>query len=235
MNLYFFIWIATALFSTSIFVRIVFEEKGWRKAKCIWWWILTADSVILLENTCFNIELTNFDVICILFGLLFLAYLSINYVLNGENFWDKVEILSIWLFLLIAFACSASIVNTELMYFFKLSIMFLLLLGITVLKDVNIAVKIVMSIILYLIMVILDVVVTSGFLFAPADQPVKAMYEVFQRIYCLSPIVASYKREEMITAMADFLICRIMDVILLGFLSSTFVEMCSNDSKKNGL
>lgn len=235
MNLYFFIWIATALFSTSIFARIVFEEKGWRKAKCIWWWILTADSVILLENTCFNIELTNFDVICILFGLLFLAYLSINYVLKGENFWDKVEILSIWLFLLIAFACSASIVNTELMYFFKLSIMFVLLLGITVLKDVNIAVKIVMSIILYLIMVILDVVVTSGFLFAPADQPVKAMYEVFQRIYCLSPIVASYKREEMITAMADFLICRIMDVILLGFLSSTFVEMCSNDSKKNGL
>lgn len=44
------------------------------------------------------------------------------------------------------------------------------------------------------------------------------MYEVFQRIYCLSPIVARYEREELITAMADFLICRIMYVILLFFI-----------------
>lgn len=233
MNCEFFLWMTIALFCTLMFARVLFEEKGWKKVTCIFWWIFIKDCVILLENICFNAELTNFDAIFILIGLIYLAWLSINYILNGKELMNKFSILIVWIILLFIFAFSASKINTELMYFFKLSIMFILLLGIAVLKDMPVVAKILISILFYLLMVIVDVVVTSGFLFAPANQPVKAMYEVFQRIYCLSPIAASYKREELITAMVDFLICRIMDVILLGFLSSAFVEMCSNNVKKN--
>lgn len=233
MICYFFIWMIVALVCTFMLARTILEGKGWKKIGCIFWWILTADCVILLENMCFNAELTNSGAVCILIGLTYLVWLSINYILNGKDISNKFGILAIWLFLLVLFAFSASRINTELMYFFKLSIMFVLLLGIAVLKDMPIVAKILISIVLYLLMIIFDVVVTSGFLFASADQPVEAVYEVFQRIYCLSPIEARYKREELITAMVDFLICRIMDVILLGFLSSTFVEMCSNHPGKN--
>lgn len=63
------------------------------------------------------------------------------------------------------------------------------------------------------------------------NEAVKAIYEVFQRIYCLNPLGRNCQKGELIAAIVDFLMCRVMDVILLGFLSSTFIEICNSRTK----
>lgn len=107
----------------------------------------------------------------------------------------------------------------------------MILMGLLIIKNAPPIVKIVMAIIFYLGMVAIDVVLTTGFLFSTIDEAVKAIYEVFQRIYCLNPLGKDYQKEELVTAIVDFLMCRIMDVILLGVLSSTFIEICNSRVK----
>ena len=227
----FVLWLGAALFCTYCFLITIVLQQGWKKVKCIWWWILAKDAIVILDNI-YGKEITNFDAVCILVGTMYLAILSINFVLKEKCFGHKLIVFLIWLVFLFTLSFSALTISTSMMYIFKTIIMFVLIIGVLMLSGRNPIFKIVGAIIVYLLMISLDVILTTSFLYSSVDQGVEAMYQVFQRIYCLNPLTEPYDKGELISSIVDFLICRIMDVILLGFLSTTFMEICNNSEKK---
>ncbi len=227
----FVLWLGAALFCTYCFSITIVLQQGWKKVKCIWWWILAKDAIVILDNI-YGKEITNFDAVCIIVGFVYLASLSINYILNAEDFFNKFAIFAAWLIFLIILSFSALNVSTSMMYIFKIMLMLMLVIGIVMLGNLNITFKIIGAIVVYVLMIAIDVVLTTSFLYSPVDQGVEAMYQVFQRIYCLNPLTEPYDKGELISSIVDFLMCRIMDVILLGFLSTTFMEICNNSGRK---
>ena len=207
----------------------ILENVGWKKLSCIFWWFVIIDVLIVLEYICFGTELTELGTVCILIGTVYLAILSISYILKDRDIWNKITIWGGWFYFLFLLSISSSQINVELMYIFKILTMFMLLMGILIIKNASPIIKILMAIIFYLGMVAFDIMLTMGFLFSEVDKTVETIYIVFQRIYCLNPLDLGYSKDELLTNIVDFLICRIMDVILLGFLSSTFIEICSKD------
>ena len=226
------IYLCLALLSTyKIAEEILSDRKRRKSSRILLWWILAADAVIFLEHNCFGLELSNLGAIFILIGFIYLMVISINYILKDRDLINKIGLFAGWFGVLFVLSFSLVKISIIFMYFFKILIMFMLLMGLLIIKNAPPIVKIVMAIIFYLGMVAIDVVLTTGFLFSTIDEAVKAIYEVFQRIYCLNPLGKDYQKEELVTAIAGFLMCRIMDVILLGFLSSTFIEICNSRTK----
>lgn len=226
------IYLCLALLSTYKIAEEILSDRKRRKIRRILlWWILAADAVIFLEHNCFGLELSNLGAIFILIGFIYLMVISINYILKDRDLINKIGLFAGWFGVLFVLSFSLVKISIIFMYFFKILIMFMLLMGLLIIKNAPPTVKIVMAIIFYLGMVAIDVVLTTGFLFSTIDEDVKAIYEVFQRIYCLNPLGKDYQKEELVTAIVDFLMCRIMDVILLGFLSSTFIEICNSGTK----
>ncbi len=226
------VYLCLALFSTyKIAEEILSDRKRRKGSRILLWWILAADAVIVLEHNYFGVELSNSGAIFILIGFIYLMVISINYILKDRDLLNKIGIFAGWFGFLFVLSFSLVKISIIFMYLFKILIMFMLLMGLLIIKNAPPTVKIVMAIIFYLGMVAIDVVLTTGFLFSTIDEAVKAIYEVFQRIYCLNPLGKDYQKEELVTAIVDFLMCRIMDVILLGFLSSTFIEICNSRTK----
>ncbi len=227
----FCVYLAAALFCTFKMTQIILKNVGFKKCACIIWWILTIDAVIFLEYACFGVEASNFGSIFILIGFVYLMILSISYVLRSESLCNRILVFVGWLGFLFVLSFSLAEIIV-FMYLFKVLTMLALLMGIIIIKDASPIVKIVMSIIFYLGMVVFDVMLTTGFLFSSVDKAVEAIYIGFQRIYCLNPLSPDYQKGELLTNIVDYLICRIMDVILLGFLSSTFIEICNRNLKQ---
>ncbi|MBQ7956306.1 MAG: hypothetical protein IJ282_11280 [Lachnospiraceae bacterium] len=217
-----------ALVCTGMFAKKICECRGWRKIRCIPWLILTECLVILIQNICYEKELTNFDAICLMIGLVIVAIISIRYVVNSTDVGMKIPIMLGWFSILTLFTLAAAMVDEKIMYFFKLLLMVLLIMGLMIVKDCVPIVRIFWSILVYVVMLFVNVSFTKNFLFSDVELVVSTIYEIFQRIYSLNPLSENMGDWGMITYMLDFLICRIMDVILLGFLSSNFMELCNN-------
>lgn len=213
-------------------VHAILENVRWKKLVCIFWWFVTVDAVIVLEFICFGEELTELGTVCILIGTVYLAILSMNYILKDRDLWNKISIWVGWFVFMFLLSISSSQISVELMYIFKMLTMLMLLMGMLIIKNALPIAKIVMSIIFYLVMVAFDVMLTTGFLFSTVDKAVEVIYIGFQKIYCLNPLSPDYQKGELLTNIVDFLICRIMDVVLLGFLSSTFIEICNKNLKQ---
>lgn len=221
-----------ALFVTYKIAEKVLSDKNREKSsRILLFWILAADTVIVLEHNCFGVELSNLGAIFILIGFIYLMVISINYILKDRDLVNKIRIFAEWFLFLFVLSFSLVKISIIFMYLFKILIMFMLLMGLLIIKNAPPIVKIVMAIIFCFGMMAIDVVLTTGFLFSTIDEAVKAIYEVFQRMYCLNPLGKDYQNEELVTAIAGLLMCRIMDVILLGFLSSTFIEICNSGMK----
>lgn len=225
-------WLAIALVCTYKMVQAILENVKWRKLVCIFWWFVTIDAVIVLEYICFGIELTEGGTICILIGAFFLAKLSMDYILKDRDLWSKISIWGGWFVFLFLLSFLSSQISIEFMYIFKILIMLMLLMGMLIIKNALPIIKIIMSIIFYLGMIIFDVMLTTGFLFSTVDKAVETIYIGFQRIYSLNPLSSDYQKGELLTNIVDFLICRIMDVIFLSFLSSTFIEIYNKNLKQ---
>lgn len=145
---------------------------------------------------------------------------------------EEIFIWGGWFLFLFLLSVTSSQISVKLMYIFKILTMLMFLMGMLIIKDVPPIIKIILSIILYVGMVVFDVMLTTGFLLSTVDKAVEATYAGFQKIYNLNPLDSDYQKGELLTNIVDFLICRIMDVILLGFLSSTFIEICNKNLKQ---
>ena len=113
-----------------------------------------------------------------------------------------------------------------LVYIFKAWLMLTLLLGLMALRDLPVFGQIVGAIIVYVLMIGANTMISLQFLFALSENQFwKGIYETVQRSYCLNAFNSQMLEVDVKTYMIDFFVCKIMDVILLGFCSSRFMEI----------
>lgn len=107
-----------------------------------------------------------------------------------------------------------------------LGVMLTLLLGLIALRDFPVFGQIVGAIIVYILMIGANALISLQFLLAQSENQFwKGIYETVQRSYCLNPFNSQMSEVDAKTYMIDFFVCKIMDVILLGFCSSRFMEI----------
>ena len=100
------------------------------------------------------------------------------------------------------------------------------LLGLTALRDLPVFEQIVGAIIVYVLMIGANTMISLQFLFALSENQFwKGIYETVQKSYCLKTFNSQMSEVDVKTYMIDFFVCKIMDVILLGFCSSRFMEI----------
>ena len=106
-------------------------------------------------------------------------------------------------------------------------VMLTLLMGLIALKDIHVFWQIVGAFIIYILAIGINIILSTQFYSLSENEMLSGIYEIIQRSYCLSLINEQMSVVDMKMYIADFFICKIMDVILLGFISARFIEVVS--------
>ncbi len=150
-----------------------------------------------------------------------------KYQKNMKDIFGKLGIVFTAIYVIFVFSITVlEMQQIVLVYIFKAWLMLTLLLGLMALRDLPVFGQIVGAIIVYVLMIGANTMISLQFLFALSENQFwKGIYETVQRSYCLNTFNSQMLEVDVKTYMIDFFVCKIMDVILLGFCSSRFMEI----------
>lgn len=223
------VFLIGTLLCTCVLVKTIIDEKGIYKLKAVAMWIVLYNVRMILDVNSQFIELSDLDVWFIIIGMILGYVYSFILIMKSRDSWMKLGIIIIWIVIFLSFSATAlEIHQMVLLYIFKVLIMLTLLMGLMALRNLPAFGQIIGAIILYGIMIGADVILCGQFWDAwHENQFWSGIYKIVQRDYCLNDIHNQMPDINYITYIADFFICKIMDVILLGFLSARFIEVVS--------
>lgn len=212
---------------TFIFIKMITDERGLCKIKAIAMWIVLYDLRILFSVGKQAIKLSPIDCAFVIIGLILGYIYAIVFVVKSKDIFGKLGIVFTAIYVIFVFSITAlEMQQIVLVYIFKAWLMLTLLLGLTALRDLPVFGQIVGAIIVYVLMIGANTMISLQFLFALSENQFwKGIYETVQRSYCLNPFNSQMSEVDAKTYMIDFFVCKIMDVILLGFCSSRFMEI----------
>ena len=212
---------------TFIFIKMITDERGLCKIKAIAMWIVLYDLRILFSVGKQAIKLSPIDCAFVIIGLILGYIYAIVFVVKSKDIFGKLGIVFTAIYVIFVFSITAlEMQQIVLVYIFKAWLMLTLLLGLTALRDLPVFGQIVGAIIVYVLMIGANTMISLQFLFALSENQFwKGIYETVQRSYCLNPFNSQMSEVDAKTYMIDFFVCKIMDVILVGFCSSRFMEI----------
>lgn len=222
---------------TVNFWKMIVDEKGIYKVKAIVMLIGLYDLKIIFAVNNQPIKLTVIDCVFMIIGIIWGYVYSILFVMKSKDSLGKISAIIVWGYVAFVFSISAlKIQQMELLYISKVWLMLTLLAGLLALRNLSVFGQIVGAIILYIIMISANAILSTEFLSAAdKNQLWKGIYESIQRSYSLNPINNQVTDINLITNIVDFLMCKVMDVILLGFLSARFMEIVGESKSRNNL
>lgn len=220
---------------TVKFCKMIVDEKGIHKVKAIAMLIGLYDLRIIFDVNNQPIKLTVIDCVFMIIGIIWGYVYSILFVVKSKDSLGKISAIIVWGYVAFVFSISAlKIQQMELLYISKVWLMLTLLAGLLALRNVSVFGQIIGAIILYIIMFSANAIISKEFLSAASeDQLWKGIYETIQRSYSLNSINNQITDINLITNIVDFLMCKVMDVILLGFLSARFLEIVGESKSRN--
>lgn len=223
------VYISALFLCTYIFIKMIIDERGIYKVKAAAMWIILYDVNLIFIASNRTIELSSIDAWFIIMGLIIGFVFSFLFIMKSKDTLLKTFILLICFYFFFVFSISSIAVQNMLsLYIFKSMIMITLLMGLIALKDAPIFLQILGALILYIIMLGTNVLLSARFFdIQTENQFWNEIYGIVQRSYCLNPVNEQMYVEDIKMYIVDFFICKIMDVILLGFLSARFIEIVS--------
>ncbi len=212
---------------TFILIKMITDERGFCKVKAIAMWIVLYDLRILFSVGNQAIKLSPIDCVFVIMGLILGYVYAIVFVVKSKDTFGKLGIVFTAIYVIFVFSITAlEMQQIVLVYIFKAWLMLTLLLGLIALRDLPIFGQIVGAIIVYVLMIGANTMISLQFLFALSENQLwRGIYETVQRSYCLNPFNNQMSEVDAKTYMIDFFVCKIMDVILLGFCSARFMEI----------
>lgn len=212
---------------TFIFIKMITDERGFCKVKAIAIWIVLYDFRIIFSVGNQAIKLSSIDCGFVIIGLILGYVYAIIFVVKLKDTFGKLGIVFTAIYVIFVFSITAlEMQQIVLVYIFKAWLMLTLLLGLIALRDFPVFGQIVGAIIVYILMIGANALISLQFLLALSENQFwKGIYETVQRSYCLNPFNCQMSEVDAKTYMIDFFVCKIMDVILLGFCSSRFMEI----------
>lgn len=212
---------------TFIFIKMITDERGLCKVKAIAMWIVLYDFRIIFTVGNQKIKLSSIDCGFVIIGLILGYVYAIIFVVKLKDTFGKLGIVFTAIYVIFVFSITAlEMQQIVLVYIFKAWLMLTLLLGLIALRDFPVFGQIVGAIIVYILMIGANALISLQFLLALSENQFwKGIYETVQRSYCLNPFNSQMSEVDAKTYMIDFFVCKIMDVILLGFCSSRFMEI----------
>lgn len=173
------------------------------------------------------IKLSSIDFGFVIIGLILGYVYAIVFVVKLKDTFGKLGIVFTAIYVIFVFSITAlEMQQIVLVYIFKVWLMLTLLLGLIALRDFPVFGQIVGAVIVYILMIGANALISLQFLLALSENQFwKGIYETVQRSYCLNPFNSQMSEVDAKTYMIDFFVCKIMDVILLGFCSSRFMEI----------
>lgn len=213
------------LLFTYIFIKILIGENGVYKVKAILIWIVLYDLNCILNIGNSSIKLSNMDVWFLIISLILGCVYSFMSIIKSKDILWKISIEFTCFYIFLVFCASAlETQNVVLIYIFKVMLMLTLLMGLIALKDIHIFLQIVGAFILYIIAIGMNIMLNTQFYSLTDDEMLSGIYEILQRSYCLISVNEQMSTVDIKMYIVDFFICKIMDVILLGFISARFME-----------
>lgn len=206
---------------------MIIDERGFCKIKALAMWIVLYDFRIIFSVDNQVIKLSVIDCVFIIVGLI-LGYICVMvFSAKSKDTVGKLGIVFTGIYVIFVFSLAA--LQTQqivLIYIFKVWLMLTLLLVLIVLRDIHPFGQIIGSIIVYILMIEANAFISMQFLFALSENQFwKGIYETVQRSYCLNPFNSQMSEIDVKTYIIDFFVCKVMDVILLGFCSARFMEI----------
>lgn len=215
------------LVSLYMFIKILFDKKGIYKVQAIPMLIFLYDAVIIFNANNQARNLSIIECVIMLIGLIVGYVYSAIFVMKSSNIGVKMGTIFTWFYVLFVIAVSMlQIQFLGMLYVFKGWLMLTLLLGLLTLKELPLLIQFIGAIILYILMLGANVMLTTQFLTVLPDNYFwRRIYEIVQRIYCLNPVNGQMSDLEALMYIIDFFLCRIMDMILLSFFSTKFINL----------
>ena len=212
---------------TFILIKMITDERGLCKVKAIAMWIVLYDLRILFSVGNQAIKLSPIDCVFVIMGLILGYAYAIVFVVKSKDIFGKLGMVFTAIYVIFVFSITAlEMQQIVLVYIFKAWLMLTLLLGLIALRELPIFGQIVGAIIVYVLMIGANTMISLQFLFALSENQFwKGIYETVQRSYSLNPFNSQMSEVDAKTYLIDFFVCKIMDVILLGFCSSRFMEI----------
>lgn len=221
------VFLVCMLPTTFIFAKMIIDERGLYKLKAIAMWIVLYDFKIIFSVDNQAIKLSVMDCGFIIIGLILGYVYVIIFIVKSKDPIGKLGIIFTAIYIIYVFSVAA--LETQqivLVYIFKMWLMLTLLLGLIALRDFPALGQIIGAIIVYILMIGANAMISMQFLSALSeDQFWKGIYETVQRSYCLNSFNSQMSEIDVKTYIVDFFLCKVMDMILLGFLSARFMEI----------
>lgn len=214
------------LLFTYIFIKVLINENGVYKVKAILIWIVLYDLNCIFNIGNPSIKLSNMDIWFLIIGLILGCVYSFMSIMRSKDIPWKISIEFTCLYIFLAFCASAlEAQNILLLYIFKVMLMLTLLMGLIALKDIHIFLQIVVAFVLYIIAIGMNIMLSTQFYSLPEDEMLSGIYMILQRSYSLISVNEQMSAVDIKMYIGDFIICKIMDVILLGFISARFMKI----------
>lgn len=229
-----FVFLVCMLPITFIFLKTIIENDVYSKTKAIALWIVLYDLRIVFGTDIEVIELSVIDCVFITIGMIFGYIYAIVFIVKSKDTLGKLSIVFIVLYFIFVFSLVALEVQQIVMvYIFKAWLMITLLLALVALRNLPILWQIVGAIIVYILMLGINALISMQFLFALSENRFwEGIYTTIQRSYCLNAFNGNMSEIDVKTYIVDFFMCKIMDVILLGFCSARFLEIVGDSKAK---
>lgn len=220
--------------TTFIFVKMIIDERSFYKVKAIAIWIVLYDFRIIFNVNNQTIKLSVVDCGFVIIGLI-IGYVYVStFITKSQDTFVKLGIVFTAIYIFFVFAAAAlEAQQIVLVYIFKVWLMLTLLLGLIALRDFPALGQIIGAIIVYILMIGANALISTQFLSAVSeDQFWKGIYETVQRSYGLNSFNSQMSEIDLKAYIVDFFVCKVMDVILLGFLSARFMKIVGESKSR---
>ena len=192
--------------------------KGLRKVLVFRWYIYAICFSMLswyLENE----TIGTIESILFLITVVLVFVEAVNYYLTKVNEWFKEIVILFFMILgLLFFDIVAVQVNITLFWILRVITLLILICGLKIIPHVNRLLGIILIIALYIAMVAISATLSIDFLFSSISEVCVAFYRNVRNLYTLPEPNAEMSMRNLLEIMGSFLLCRIMDAILIGAL-----------------
>lgn len=212
---------------TFVFVKMIIDERGFYKVKAIAMWIVLYDFGIIFNVDNQAIKLSVMDCGFMIIGLILGYVYVIVFIVKSKDTVGKLGIVFTAIYVIFVFSITAlEMQQIVLVYIFKVWLMLTLLLGLLALRNFPAFGQIIGAILVYILMLGANAMISMQFLSALSENQFwKGIYETIQRSYTLNAFNSQMSEVDVKTYIIDFFVCKVMDVILLGFCSARFMEI----------
>ncbi|MBQ4536908.1 MAG: hypothetical protein II994_04755 [Lachnospiraceae bacterium] len=222
------LFIGMLAFLTRCVIDIFMNDsiKGWHKILSLRWWICAC--TIYITFSYMNIgDISTGASVTFLIGLsiMFIESMRVFFYIANDLGTEIAIIVGWGVFLFVLALLALKLKYIPLFLFFKAMSLGVMVTGLKILHRLNISLKVTGAIVIYVGIVIMNILLSSHYLGTPNGE---GIYWAFKCLYELPDTVNS--KEELLEVISTFLVFRIADAILVGFLANC-VPLFRKDEK----